>query len=79
MHKRIILIIVAVILIILGVVGLLLPLAPGLVFLVFGLILLSLVSRRLRTFIECHTRRFPKFHDLFERYQGKIARWIGDV
>lgn len=58
--------------VLLGIAGLALPFLQGFLFITIGLILLSISSTRARTWVESHTRRFPKVHAGFE----KLERWI---
>lgn len=75
--KRTILLVAAVLFIVLGVAGLVLPFIQGLLFIFIGLILLSLASRNARSWIDSHTRRFPKVHDFYLKIQKRIEDVIG--
>jgi uncharacterized membrane protein YbaN (DUF454 family) len=61
----------------LGFVGLALPFLQGFLFLAIGVVLLSLSSSRIRTWIEVRTRPYPKIHHFVERTQEWVIRIIG--
>ena len=75
--KRILLFAAAIIFILLGLLGLVLPFLQGILFLVIGLILLSIVSPTARTWIEHHTRKFPKIHSFVAKTEAWITKIIG--
>jgi len=75
--KRILLFIAAFVFIIAGLIGLALPFLQGFLFLVIGGILLSIASPRARTWIESHTRKYPKTHAFVERIERRIEKIIG--
>ncbi|OGG50743.1 hypothetical protein A2763_02355 [Candidatus Kaiserbacteria bacterium RIFCSPHIGHO2_01_FULL_54_36] len=77
--KRILLIAAAVIFIILGLIGLALPFLQGFLFLFIGVALLSLVSKRMREWLEVHTRRYPRAHKFVERIHAWMMKNIGDA
>lgn len=76
--KRVLLFIAAFLFIVFGLVGLALPFLQGFLFLAIGLILLSIASPRARTWIESHTRKFPKVHEWITKIQKRVTDWIGD-
>jgi len=76
--KRILLWIAAILFLILGVIGLALPFLQGFLFIAIGLILLSIVSPRSRTWWETHTRKYPMLHDIIMRAEKRIAAFIGE-
>jgi uncharacterized protein len=60
-----------------GLIGLALPFLQGFLFLAIGIVLLSLVSSRIREFMEVRTRPYPKIHRFVERTQEWVIRLIG--
>ena len=75
--KRILLFTAACAFITLGLLGLALPFLQGILFLAIGLILLSIASPTARSWIEHHTRKYPKFHNWVEEIEKKITDIIG--
>lgn len=74
--KRILILAAAIIFLILGVVGLALPFLQGFLFIIIGLILLSIASPTARAWIEHHTRKFPKLHRFVEKTEAWITKII---
>lgn len=60
-----------------GLIGLALPFLQGFLFLAIGIVLLSLVSSRIRFAMEMRTRPYPKIHHFVERTQEWVVRIIG--
>lgn len=77
--KRILVAAVGVGFIPLGIAGLALPLLQGFLFLAIGLILLSISSVRVRTWVRVHTVRYPKLHAAIEKTEKWILSIIGPV
>jgi uncharacterized membrane protein YbaN (DUF454 family) len=77
--KRALVIFLGVVFVILGIAGFFLPFLQGFLFLAVGLLLLSTVSPRLRTWVESHTRRWPKLHGWVEKADAWLKRVIGEV
>ncbi|OGG60064.1 hypothetical protein A3C86_03240 [Candidatus Kaiserbacteria bacterium RIFCSPHIGHO2_02_FULL_49_16] len=77
--KRILVLAAAVIFIVLGILGLALPFLQGILFLVIGLILLSIASSKARKWIESHTIRYPKLHAFVEKTEKWMTGIIGTV
>ncbi len=75
--KRVILFCFALLFITLGLFGLALPFLQGILFLAIGLILLSIASPTARSWIEHHTRKYPKFHSWVEKIEKRITDIIG--
>ncbi|HEY4516922.1 MAG TPA: hypothetical protein VJG64_03155 [Candidatus Paceibacterota bacterium] len=75
--KRALIWVAAIIFIILGLVGFALPFLQGFLFLAIGLILLSIASPRARTWIEHHTRKYPKVHAFVAKVEKRITDIIG--
>lgn len=76
--KRALLFVAAIIFIIAGLVGLALPFLQGFLFLVVGIILLSIASPTARAWIESHTRKYPKTHAFVKKIEARIAKIIGE-
>ena len=65
--------------IIFGIIGLFLPFLQGILFLVVGVYLLSLVSPSLRMSMHMWGRRYPSVERILvrlERFNSKIRRWF---
>jgi uncharacterized membrane protein YbaN (DUF454 family) len=62
----------AIIFIVIGLASLVLPFLPGWLFLVIGLLLLSVYFPRMRDWMDRRTERWPKVHALIHR----IRRWM---
>ncbi|MDP3646301.1 MAG: hypothetical protein Q8R25_04400 [bacterium] len=77
--KRILVLVAGVSFLILGLLGLALPFLQGFLFLMIGGILVSISSRTARTWIESHTRKYPKIHKAVERIEVWIVKMIGTV
>lgn len=75
--KRLLVLLAGLAFVALGLVGLALPFLQGLLFLLIGVILLSLSSSYVRSWVEVHTRRYPKLHRLIVRTEEWILKWIG--
>ncbi len=75
--KRIVILAFGVVFILLGLAGLALPFLQGFLFLAIGLILLSIGSDTVRTWIEHHTRKFPHVHAFIEKLEVWITGYIG--
>ena len=63
---------------ILGVIGLVLPFLQGVLFMAIGLILLSLVSPRVRDFLDTHTVRFPRIHKVIREVETWVVYIVGE-
>ena len=77
--KRILVISAGVIFLVLGLAGLALPFLQGFLFLAIGLILLSISSSRVRTWMNTHTVKYPKVHATVERVEKWVVSIIGRV
>ncbi len=75
--KRILIAIVGVFFLIIGLIGLALPFLQGFLFLFIGIVLLSLISSRIRGWMEVHTRKYPKLHRFMEKTEHWVTRVIG--
>lgn len=75
--KRALVLFGGVVFVILGIIGLALPFLQGFLFLLIGLIFLSLSSKTIRAWIEVHTRKFPKVHRMVVRTEEWMLKWIG--
>ena len=77
--KKVGMVIVSVGLILLGIVGLALPFLQGFLFLFTGIALLSLVSKRMRAWLEERTRPYPKTHKFVQKTQQWMISIIGST
>lgn len=77
--KRIAIFALGIIFLVLGVIGLALPFLQGFLFLAIGILLLSLYSPTLRAWVEVHTRRWPKFHNIVTKVDAWLRRTVGEV
>ena len=76
--KRMLLFVAAFVFIVAGIIGLALPFLQGFLFLAIGIILLSIASPSARTWIESHTRKYPKLHEWIRKIQTRVTNWIGE-
>lgn len=76
--KRGFILVLGVAFLILGVIGLALPFLQGFLFIAVGLLLLSVFSPTLRAWVESHTRRWPRLHELVGKMDAWIRRIIGE-
>ena len=60
----------------LGIVGLVLPFLQGILFIIIGILLLSVYSKTIQDGLELHAHRFPKVHELVARIRARIAEFI---
>ena len=67
----------AIILIICGVIGWVLPILPGLVFIIIGLIILSIENPRLEKYIEGKLLNYPKIDNVFLAVRQKVKNIFG--
>ena len=77
--KRVLIVIAGVIFLVLGLVGLALPFLQGFLFIFIGVVLLSISSVRIRTFVRSRTMHYPKAHRLIEKIEGWILGTIGPL
>lgn len=74
--------IVATVLIISGLTGLFLPFLQGIILILLGLFILSLVSNRFKTKWHNWRKRFPHLHGrislIEEKIEAKIGHWFHD-
>jgi len=73
---RITLIVVALVMIAVGVAGLVLPGIQGIVTILAGLALLSLVSRQTHGFLRWTLQRWPRMRKRVERLRFRFRRWL---
>jgi len=64
-------------LVLFGIAGLFLPFLQGILFLMVGLLLLSVYSPELRAFIVRHASRHPKVYTVFLKAEAIVTRIIG--
>jgi uncharacterized membrane protein YbaN (DUF454 family) len=77
--KRIIIFFIGLVFLFFGIVGLFLPFLQGILFLIIGLLLLSIFSPTLREWVEHHTRKYPTVHESVLKMQKFINRIVGEV
>jgi uncharacterized membrane protein YbaN (DUF454 family) len=77
--KRGAVLIAALAFLVLGVVGLVLPFLQGILFLAIGLILLSLLSPRMRAYVDRRTFAYPKVHKVIRDIESWVLRVVGDI
>lgn len=70
---------VGILCLIIGVVGLVLPVLQGIVFIIVGLVLLSLASERVRAFTKRYTATHPKLAKWFDTIEQRARRIIGPL
>jgi len=75
--KRVLVLLLGIFFIVLGLIGLILPILQGWLFLLIGLLLLSLYSPALREWIDRQTKPYPKINKAVERAEAWIVRRIG--
>lgn len=77
--KRALIFFIGFFLIAFGLAAFALPIIPGIALIIVGVLLLSTFSPTLREWVEGHTRRFPKVHEVVVKIQQFISRVIGEV
>jgi hypothetical protein len=77
--KRTLLLILGVLCLVLAVVGAALPFLQGWFFLILGILLISICVPQVRTYMEQHTRKYPKLHAMVERIDRWLRSNIGEV
>ena len=77
--KRTLLLILGVLCLVLAVVGAALPFLQGWFFLILGILLISICVPQVRTYMERHTRKYPKLHEMVERIDRWLRSTIGEV
>jgi len=77
--KRAIIFFIGLIFLFFGVIGLFLPFLQGILFIAIGLLLLSTYSPTLREWVERHTRKYPKVHEVVVKVQQFLTRIIGEA
>lgn len=76
--KKVLLTILGIFFLVVGIIGLALPFLQGFLFIAIGLVLLSIVSKRIGQYTESHTRKYPKIHTFIVKMQTRVARIIGE-
>jgi uncharacterized membrane protein YbaN (DUF454 family) len=75
--KKVLMIAAGVVFMIFGLIGFALPFLQGFLFLAIGIVLLSLASSKIRTWMEAHTRPYPRMHNFVNRIQKWVIHIIG--
>jgi hypothetical protein len=73
---RVTLIVIGVVLVVVGIAGLVLPGLQGIVTILAGLALLSLVSRQTHGFLRWTLRPWPKLRKRVERLRRRFQSWL---
>lgn len=76
--KRIFVLIVGVALILIGIIGLALPFLQGFLFILIGVILLSLCSPTVHAWVKVRVKPYPNIHTTIERTEKWLTKIIGD-
>ena len=77
--KKILILAIGIIFIILGIAGLFLPFLQGILFLVIGLILISLCFPNMRPHIKRHAERQRHVSSAVNKVEEWIAKYIGEI
>jgi uncharacterized membrane protein YbaN (DUF454 family) len=77
--KRTLVAVVAILFLLVGVLGLVLPILQGLLFIFVGIVLLSLVSVRVRVWMETHTNKHPKLHAVVGKVESWVEKFLGPL
>ncbi len=77
--KRILIVTLGIVFILLGLCGLVLPFLQGILFLIIGLLLVSLCFPRVRLWINKQAEPYPKLLAVILKAEKWILRFIGEV
>ena len=77
--KRTALLVLGVFFLILGVVGLALPFLQGFLFLLIGILLISICVPRVREYMVSHTQKYPRIHEQVEKLDAWLRGKIGEI
>ncbi len=77
--KRTIVLIIGILFLILAVVGAALPFLQGWIFLILGVLLISICVPKVRAYMEKYTRKYPRLHEMVERLDKWLRSVIGEV
>jgi len=77
--KRGIVAIVAFLFLIVGVIGLFLPFLQGILFIAIGMVLLSILSQRIKNWLERLTLKYPRFQGIVAKIDTLVRRIVGEV
>ena len=77
--KKVLILTLAIIFILFGLLGLVLPVLQGILFLIIGLMLLSLYFPRIRHHIAKHAEKSPHASALLNKAEKWIAKFIGEI
>ncbi len=76
--KRVLIFIAGGICILLGIIGLAIPFLQGFVLIILGVVFLALSSKRFRTWLESHTKRYPRLHAIVQKTRIWAIGVVGD-
>lgn len=62
-----------------GIIGLALPFLQGILFIIIGLVFLSISSSRVRNWLEVKTRPYPKLFSLAKHTEEWLTRVVGST
>ena len=77
--KRIIVLIAGIVLIILGLLGLVLPVLQGVIFLIVGLLLVSLCFPKVRIWMQKYTERHKQTSLIINKTEKWLTKFIGEI
>ena len=77
--KKAIVLTVGIVFILFGLLGLVLPFLQGIIFLVIGLILVSLCFPQARTWINNHTKHHPRLFRIANKMEILATKFIGEI
>jgi uncharacterized membrane protein YbaN (DUF454 family) len=77
--KRTVILVLGILCLLLAVVGSVLPFLQGWFFLILGVLLISICVPQVREYMERHTRRYPKLHEMVMRIDRWLRNAIGEV
>jgi uncharacterized membrane protein YbaN (DUF454 family) len=77
--KRIAILSVGISFLALGLIGLFLPFLQGILFLIIGLILISLYVPEIRKWIKTHTEKRPHLSPIVNKIETWIIKFVGEI
>ncbi len=73
-YLRIFLVILAAVFILMGIIGLFVPALQGILFLVIGIYILTLVSSRFKAWFDGHLLRFPRMKHHYDTHSSRVDK-----
>ncbi len=77
--KRTLILILGILCLVLAAVGAVLPFLQGWFFLILGILLISICVPQVRAYMERHTRKYPRLHEMVDRIDRWLRSNIGEV